>query len=182
MKKPNHETIYLIPGSYDGEHCYVWSDDPAPGAEDNPADAVEYVRADLYLLTSELLANRIVELTKERDALKAQVEQLQTKNAAILQEAKIHASELDTQKSIIAELCGLLSLRVHDYHCVSKVKEALAARDAEVATKAVEQFANVVFDESLKKRKGLLPVLSLAKEFNEAQRTGKLPPLLPHVG
>jgi transcription antitermination factor NusG len=55
MKKPNHETIYLIPGSYDGEHCYVWSDDPAPGTEDNPADAVAYVRSDLaYSLANHL--------------------------------------------------------------------------------------------------------------------------------
>lgn len=59
MKNPNHEKIYLIPGSYDGEHCYVWSDDPSPGTEYNPDDAIEYVRADLF------------------NALAAQIEQLQ---------------------------------------------------------------------------------------------------------
>lgn len=67
MKKPNHERIYLIPGSYDGEHCYVWSDDPAPGAEDSPTDAVEYVRADLVPAGNDVLAKRIAELSRERD-------------------------------------------------------------------------------------------------------------------
>lgn len=73
MKKPNHESIYLIPGSYDGEHCYVWSDDPAQGAEDDPADAIEYVRADLVPASNEVLAKRIAELTNERDAALAQL-------------------------------------------------------------------------------------------------------------
>lgn len=38
------ETIYLIPGEY-GEGR-VWSEDPEPSYADDPADAVEYVRAD----------------------------------------------------------------------------------------------------------------------------------------
>lgn len=48
MKKPDNETIYLIPGSYDGIQTYLWSDDPAPGDEDDPADAIKFIRFDLH--------------------------------------------------------------------------------------------------------------------------------------
>ena len=71
MKKPNHERIYLIPGSYDGENCYVWSDDPAPGTEDNPQDAIEYVRADLFkALQAQVddINRKCSDLIAERDA------------------------------------------------------------------------------------------------------------------
>lgn len=57
--------IYLVP---DTEHGLVWSHDPAPGEGMKAEEAVKYVRADLAQ-SNEMLANRIVELTKERDAL-----------------------------------------------------------------------------------------------------------------
>lgn len=57
--------IYLVP---DTEHDLVWSHDPAPGEGMKAEDAVKYVRADLAQ-SNEMLANRIVELTNERDAL-----------------------------------------------------------------------------------------------------------------
>lgn len=44
MKKPDDKIIYLIPGSYDGIQTYLWSDDPAPGQEDDPEDAIKYIR------------------------------------------------------------------------------------------------------------------------------------------
>lgn len=40
------ETIYLIPGEYEGEHGLVWCEDPAPDEHCDPAEAVEYVRVD----------------------------------------------------------------------------------------------------------------------------------------
>lgn len=68
MNKPNHEKIYLVPD--DGVWC--WSDTPAPSVEQSNADAVEYVRADLFN-----------QMQAERDALAAQVEAL-----------KVHRKEL----------------------------------------------------------------------------------------
>lgn len=44
MSKPDYERIYLVPE--DGIWC--WAGTPAPGAGQSNADAVEYVRADLY--------------------------------------------------------------------------------------------------------------------------------------
>lgn len=59
--KPNHETIYLVPTDYDGgQLTYSWCDCPAPGEGMDPADAMRYVREDIYL------------------ALQAQVEQLRS--------------------------------------------------------------------------------------------------------
>lgn len=60
------------------------------------------------------------------------VDALIHKAESLEQEAKIHASELDTQKSIVRDLCNLFGLRVHDYHCVSKVKEAFEGLRAQV--------------------------------------------------
>ena len=72
--KPNHETIYLVPTDYDGgQLTYSWCDCPAPGEGMDPADAIKYVRADLVPASNEVLAKRIAELTKERDALAAQL-------------------------------------------------------------------------------------------------------------
>ena len=42
------EIIYLIHGEYEGEHCRVWCDDPAPSSYNDPAEAVKYVRADIH--------------------------------------------------------------------------------------------------------------------------------------
>ena len=102
MKKPNHERIYLIPGSYDGENCYVWSDDPAPGTEDNPQDAIEYVRADLF------------------KALQAQVDDINRKCSDLIAErdaaffasrksAELHAKVVQLQQSLLkcAELVNV---------------------------------------------------------------------------
>jgi len=40
------ETIYLIPGEYEGENCLVWCDCAAPDSYCDPDEAVKYVRAD----------------------------------------------------------------------------------------------------------------------------------------
>lgn len=166
--KTNHETIYLVPTDYiGGQLTYSWCDCPAPGQGMEPADAIKYVRADLVPASNEVLANSIAELTRKNSELQAMVSEqskviehiakavgeeadpmvcwevvdaLIRKAGSLEQEAKIHASELDTQKSIVRDLCSLFGLRVHDYHCVSKVKEALAARDAEVKAQAVIEF------------------------------------------
>lgn len=72
--KPNYETIYLVPTDYDGgQLTYNWCDCPAPGEGMDPEDAIKYVRADLVPDSNEVLAQRIVELTNERDAALAQL-------------------------------------------------------------------------------------------------------------
>lgn len=154
--------IYLVP---DTEHGLVWSNDPAPGEGMKIEEAVKYVRADLAQ-SNEMLANRIVELTRDRDAMTKRVNEqskviehiasavgeeadpmacweavdaLIHKAESLEQEAKIHASELDTQKSIVRDLCNLFGLRVHDYHCVSKVKEAIEETKAQALDDAREE-------------------------------------------
>jgi hypothetical protein len=46
------ETIYLIPGEYDGEsegeQGLMWCEDPAPGLDSYAADAIKYVRVDVH--------------------------------------------------------------------------------------------------------------------------------------
>ncbi|SNY95517.1 hypothetical protein SAMN04488142_0017 [Halomonas sp. hl-4] len=42
------ERIYLIPDSSEGQLGYVWCDDPAPGFDMDPSEAVEYVRKDVH--------------------------------------------------------------------------------------------------------------------------------------
>ena len=42
------ETIYLVPDSSEGQRCYLWCDDPAPGVGMGPSEAVEYVRKDVH--------------------------------------------------------------------------------------------------------------------------------------
>lgn len=44
MNKPTHEKIYLAPEN----GIYCWSTTPAPGAQHESNDAVEYVRGDLF--------------------------------------------------------------------------------------------------------------------------------------
>jgi sRNA-binding carbon storage regulator CsrA len=51
------ETIYLIPGEYEGENCLVWCDDPAPSSYSDPDDAVRYVRADIHESALKLQGN-----------------------------------------------------------------------------------------------------------------------------
>ena len=40
------DTIYLYPDNYMGEDCWPWCPDPAHSYEQDPADAVAYIRAD----------------------------------------------------------------------------------------------------------------------------------------
>lgn len=42
------ETIYLVPDSSEGQRCYLWCDDPAPGLDMDPSEAVEYLRKDVH--------------------------------------------------------------------------------------------------------------------------------------
>jgi hypothetical protein len=42
------ERIYLVPDASEGRLGYAWCDDPAPGLDMDPSEAVEYVRKDVH--------------------------------------------------------------------------------------------------------------------------------------
>lgn len=63
------ETIYLVPDASEGQLCYLWCDDPAPGMNMDPAEAVEYLRKDVH-------ESRVAELEERAAALAAHVERL----------------------------------------------------------------------------------------------------------
>ena len=42
------ETIYLVPDASEGQRCYLWCDDPAPGLDMDPSESVEYLRKDVH--------------------------------------------------------------------------------------------------------------------------------------
>lgn len=42
------ERIYLVPDASEGQLGYAWCDDPAPGVDMDPSEAVEYVRRDVH--------------------------------------------------------------------------------------------------------------------------------------
>lgn len=108
--KDNPAEIYLVP-VFDGEYDHVWSDTPAPGEGMKEEDATRYVREDLVPTSNEVLARRIVELTNERDQLKAQVEQLENQNTVL----KDKYGEPESYKAV-----------VYDIDCADeKIKQAL---------------------------------------------------------
>lgn len=47
------ETIYLVPGDYEGEHGYLWCEDPAPGIGMDEAEAIKYTRAQPEIILEE---------------------------------------------------------------------------------------------------------------------------------
>lgn len=61
-----------------------------------------------------------------------------TQRDALMQEVRVKDMEAVTQRGIVLDLCNLIGIRVHDYHCISKAGEALAARDAEVSAQALQ--------------------------------------------
>lgn len=151
MKKPNHESIYLIHGSYDGEPCYVWSDDPAPGTEDNPEDAVKYVRADLAQ-SNEMLARRVNELTGERDTLDIKAQAILISRNEYFKKCEQLAAHVEQLKSKLAYFADILEsdllpcLEVDDgcSEDIASARELInktpAQCLAEVKAQAVEEF------------------------------------------
>lgn len=48
LRESATEMIYLVPDREEGQLGYVWCDDPAPGLDMDPSEAVEYVRKDVH--------------------------------------------------------------------------------------------------------------------------------------
>ena len=72
--------------------------------------------------------NRITELERERDA--------------VLQEAKIQACELDTQKGIVQSVSDLFDVRVYDFNLIAAIKVSLAKLKLEQQAKGLEDLAD----------------------------------------
>lgn len=68
------ETIYLIPDYDEGVLGHVWCDDPAPGIGMEPADAIEYRRADTVDTELTAAKARIKELEKALGKIKQRAE------------------------------------------------------------------------------------------------------------
>lgn len=108
MSKPDYERIYLVPE--DGVWC--WAETPAPGAGQSNADAVEYVRADLYQAQStqveSLLDDRKEFVKKEFQHLK-EIERLEIElkkrdeqNAALAAQVEALQSRVGTAERVEA--------------------------------------------------------------------------------
>lgn len=108
MNKPNHEKIYLAPE--DGVYC--WSSTPAPGSQHDSADAVEYVRGNLFDA-----------LKAERDALLLQL-QTAEQNAAEQRHMKIKARE--QRDALAAENARLDSNLSSKTELANQLKDSLA--------------------------------------------------------
>lgn len=77
------ETIYLVPDSSEGQRCYLWCDDPAPGMGMDPSEAVEYLRKDVH---DAIIAKQAKAAKQGMDAAK-----------------KVAGSELEQAKRLSAE-------------------------------------------------------------------------------
>lgn len=77
------ETIYLVPDSSEGQRCYLWCDDPAPGLDMDPSESVEYLRKDVH---DAIIAKQAKAAKQGMDAAK-----------------KVASSELEQAKRLNAE-------------------------------------------------------------------------------
>ena len=71
------ETIYLIPGKYNGQLATVWRDDPQYVGLGGPNEVVRYVRAD-----------RLAEVERERDSLSVELEGCKQANEMLHQDKR----------------------------------------------------------------------------------------------
>jgi len=109
MSKPDYERIYLVPE--DGIWC--WPGTPAPGAGQSNADAVEYVRADLYhALAAQVVAllddhkefvKKEFQLLKEIERLEIELKKRDEQNAAL-------AAQVEALRYKLSEVVALLDV------------------------------------------------------------------------
>ncbi|MFC0047755.1 hypothetical protein [Rheinheimera tilapiae] len=159
MSKPDYERIYLVPE--DGIWC--WAGTPAPGAGQSNADAVEYVRADLYQAQStqveSLLDDRKefvkkeFQLLKEIERLEIELKKRDEQNAALVaqvEELLVHGTALATAASMatgavaigspVTEFCAEAVKRFNAAKAVTP-QHHLAEIRAEAVLDAVKFFA-----------------------------------------
>lgn len=95
------ETIYLIPGEWDGEAGMVWCEDPAPDEYCNADEAVEYVRKDRY--------DAIIE--RQASAAKMGMDAAKKSGAAMYEHGKKMLAEsspevIESERAMNAQLTG----------------------------------------------------------------------------
>jgi predicted nuclease with TOPRIM domain len=106
------ETIYLVPGSSEGQRCYLWCDDPAPGLDMDPSEAVEYLRKDVH---DAIIAKQAKAAKQGMDAAK-----------------KVAGSNLEQAKRLSAESspAALESEREANARLTAELEKVQAERDA----------------------------------------------------
>tara|TARA_R100001039_G_C1851908_1_gene112606 strand:- start:1847 stop:2458 length:612 start_codon:yes stop_codon:yes gene_type:complete len=106
------ETIYLVPDASEGQLCYLWCDDPAPGLDMEPSEAVEYLRKDVH---DAIIAKQANAAKQGMDAAK-----------------KVASSNLEQAKRLHAESnpAALESEREANARLTAELEKVQAERDA----------------------------------------------------
>jgi hypothetical protein len=99
--------------------------------------------------------NRKSFLEENKLNLEVKIAELEKERDAVIQEAKIQACELDTQKGIIQSVRDLFDVRVYDFNLIAAIKVKLEAnnleqRDIGIRDTAMEMNNIYVTDNNLK--------------------------------
>tara|TARA_R100000027_G_C2240344_1_gene91807 strand:- start:35 stop:979 length:945 start_codon:yes stop_codon:yes gene_type:complete len=128
------ETIYLVPDASEGQRCYLWCDDPAPGLDMDPSESVEYLRKDVH---DAIIAKQANAAQQGMDAAKSvasseleQAKRLNAESSPASLESERAANALLTER--IAEL---------EADCAALAKERDALRIAEDHQISMRQMA-----------------------------------------
>jgi hypothetical protein len=73
--------------------------------------------------------------------MQARIDELEKERDSVLQEAKISACELDTQKGIIQSVRDLFDVRVYDFNLITAIKVKLEAHNLTQQAKALNEYA-----------------------------------------
>lgn len=131
------ETIYLVPDASEGQRCYLWCDDPAPGLDMDPSEAVEYLRKDVH--------DAII--AKQANAAKQGIDAAKKGAGSELEQAKrLHAERspeaLESEREANAKLTNMVADLEHE-------RDALAAhveRQSELLSRLVSAMRNYEMD------------------------------------
>ncbi|WP_286903148.1 hypothetical protein [Vreelandella sedimenti] len=120
------ETIYLVPDSSEGQRCYLWCDDPAPGVGMDPSESVEYVRKDVH---EAIIAKQAKAAIRGMDASKV------VGSSNLEQAKRLHAESSPDALESERAANALLTERIAE---LEEREQALAAH--------VERFRSVALD------------------------------------
>lgn len=131
------ETIYLVPDSSEGQRCYLWCDDPAPGLDMDPSDSVEYLRKDVH---DAIIAKQASAAKQGMDAAK------KVAGSNLEQAKRLHAESspaaLESEREANARLTELVAK-------LEQERDALAAhveRQSELLRRLVSAMRNYEMD------------------------------------
>lgn len=131
------ETIYLVPDSSEGQRCYLWCDDPAPGLDMDPSESVEYLRKDVH---DAIIAKQASAAKQGMDAAK------RVAGSNLEQAKRLHAERspeaLESEREANAKLTNMVADLEHE-------RDALAAhveRQSELLSRLVSAMRNYEMD------------------------------------